>query len=77
MRSNKDQWYSPATPCSKLGQPALDSAPRQGKERVFVITPKGVLLIQYECPFALGCNLYSGCLLDQWIFWLGEVYTNF
>ena len=49
--------------CSEMGQ------------RKFVITPELALLIWYKCPFALGSNLYSGCLLDQWIFQLGGVYT--
>ena len=30
----QSQWHFPATTCSKLGQPTLDSALKQGKERV-------------------------------------------
>ena len=44
-------------------------------QRKIVITSELALPIQYECPFALGHNLYSESLLDQWILWLGGVYT--
>ena len=47
------------------------TALKQGKKDV--ITPEVALLIQYKCPYALGHNLYSMCLLDQWMFWLGGV----
>ena len=44
-------------------------------QRKIVITPELALPIWYKCPFALGHNLYSRCLLDQRFYWLGGVYT--
>ena len=44
-------------------------------QRMVVITPELALPIQYECPFALGHNLYSRCILDHLIFHLGGVYA--
>ena len=44
-------------------------------QRKFGITPELALPIWYECPFALGHNLYYRCIQDQWIFSLGGVYA--
>ena len=57
----------------KCSNPTLETALKQAETDVN--TPELAQLIQYECPFALGHNLYNWCLVDQWIFQLGGVCT--
>ena len=69
------QQRSVALPSNKLFQirtAKLGSALKQGKESWLSLLS---LLCQsgMSAPFALGHNLYSRCLLDQWIFQLGQV----
>ena len=57
----------------KCGNPTLETDLKQSKKDVN--TPGLDQLIWYECPFALDCNLYNGCLLNQWIVQLHGDYT--